>query len=202
MVGAFGFIIGALFYPGKAVVFKNIASATLWKLFQRTIPALAILHFGSHHLPMKHKEYLDMVRWSDSPDALVTSVPVQHYLKNKGIIREDGTKEPSHHTIYVDNNLMADTKRRLARALVAAIEAIFTITGVSNLLLCPCAVVMDKWININLLTVHILLRLRWNMREVRVGITLKYRLETVHLLHTVWHDGRESFLIGKLEWWF
>ena len=47
--------------------------------------------------------------------------------------------------------------------------------------------------------VQILLGLLWNTHDLTVGITPQFRLETVHLLHSVWHDGRESFTVGELE---
>ena len=94
---------------------------------------------------------------------------------------------------------MANIERRLACVLVMAIEAIFTAMGVPNLLLCPCAVAMDKWVNLNVNAVQILLGLLWNTRDLTVGIIPQFRLETVHLLHSVWHDGRESFTVGELE---
>ena len=47
--------------------------------------------------------------------------------------------------------------------------------------------------------VQLLLGLLCNTHDMSVGITLQYRLETVHLLHIVWHKGRESFIIGELE---
>ena len=106
-------------------------------------------YFDSHHLLTKHKTYLNMGRWSDPSSAPVTSVPAQRCLRNNGIIRKDSTEYPSQHNIYIDNTLMVDIKQRLAIALVAAIKAIFTITGVPNLLLRPYLMTIDKWINLN-----------------------------------------------------
>ena len=185
LICVFGFIIGPLFYAAKTMVFGSIALATSWEPFRRAISALALSYFGSHHLLEKHKAYLDMVRWSEPHKASVIFVPAQQCLKNKGISRYDGTEKPSQHNIYVDDNLMVDIQRRLARALVAAIETMFTITGVLDVLLSPCTVAMDKWVNINVNVVQLILGLLWFTRAMTVGNTLQYRLETVHLLHIV-----------------
>ena len=134
LVGAFGFIIGPLLYAINVMVFGSIASASSWEPFRRAISAVALAYFSSHHLLEKHKAYLDMVRWSEPSEASVVFVPAQQCLKNKRIIRDDGTEEPSQHNIYIDDNLMADIKRRLARMLVAVIKAIFIIMGVTNVL--------------------------------------------------------------------
>ena len=199
LVDVFGFMIGPLFYAVNVIVFGSIASATSWELFCRAILALVLSYFGSHRLLERHKAYLDMVRWSEPPKASVAFVPTQQCPKNKGIIRDHGTVEPSQHNMCVDDKLMANIKRRLARALVATIQAIFTIMGVPNVLLRPCAAGMDNWVNLNVNAMKILLGLLWNTRNMPVGITLQYRLETVYLLHIVWHEGRESFTIGELE---
>jgi hypothetical protein len=45
------------------------------------------------------------------------------------VINDGGSEQPSQYNIYVDNNLIADIKRRLTQASVAAIEAIFGIMG-------------------------------------------------------------------------
>ena len=89
--------------------------------------------------------------------------------------------------------MVAEIKRRLMQAVVTAIEAIFVIMGVPNLLLRPCAVAMDKWMKLNVHAIQILLGLSWDTRNLTVGITPEFRVETAHLLKTTWHDGRESF---------
>ena len=55
--------------------------------------------------------------------------------KNLGIINDNGVRQASPHTIYVNDNLMADTRRRLSQALAAAIEAISVIMGRPHLAL-------------------------------------------------------------------
>ena len=62
LAGAFGFMIGPLYYAANAMVFGSVASATSWEPFRRAISAFALSYFGSHHLKINHKQYLDMVR--------------------------------------------------------------------------------------------------------------------------------------------
>ena len=57
-------------------------------------------------------------------------------------MRMDQSNRPSTN-IYADDNMMVDIKYRLIQALVAAIKSMFVIMGLPNLLLRPCAVVMD-----------------------------------------------------------
>ena len=175
-------MIGPLFYAANAMVFGSVASATSWEPFRQAIAALALSYFGSSQLRIKHKKYLDMVKWADEPDESVHFVPAKGCSKNKGLINEDGSEKPSQHNIYVGDNMMADIRRRLVQALVAAIEAIFVIMGLPNLALRPCAVAMDKWTKLNVHAIQILLGLSWNTRDLTVGITPGFRNETVHLV--------------------
>ena len=111
----------------------------------------------------------------------------------------DGTKQASPHNIYVDDNLMGDVQSRLPYTLVASIESIFVVLGLPALVLQPCALALDKWKLLQIHAIQTLLGLTWNTRDMTVGITPEYRAETVHLLATTWHEGRESFDVQELE---
>ena len=80
-------------------------------------------------------------------------------FKNKAVMNEDGSEQPSQHNIYVGDNMMSCIKRKLIQALVAASETSFIIMGVTTLLLCPWAVAMDEWMKSNVHVIQILLRL-------------------------------------------
>ena len=54
---------------------------------------------------------------------------------NHGIADRDGNEEPLAHNIYVDDNLMADIRRRMPPTLAAGADVIFTIMGFPNLLM-------------------------------------------------------------------
>ena len=56
LAGAFGFIIGPLFYAANAMVFGSVASATSWEPFRRAISALASFYFGKGFPLLKHKK--------------------------------------------------------------------------------------------------------------------------------------------------
>ena len=78
------------------------------------------------------------------------------FSKNRGVINNYGTKQPSQHSIYVNDNLMADIDRRLSYNFVSAIEAIFVIMGAPNLMLRPCVVALDKWVKLHVCAVQVL----------------------------------------------
>lgn len=169
--GGVGFMIEPLYYAANAMVFDNVASATSWEPFRQAIAVLAFSYFDSNHFKIKHKGCFDMVRRAQDPEELVVFVPVSSCSKNKGVINDDGSDQPSQYNIYVDDNMMADIKRRLLSALVAAIEAIFVVMGIPTLLLRPFAEAMDKWLKLDVYAIQNFLGLSWNTRGLTVGIT-------------------------------
>jgi len=73
LVGAFGFIIGPLYYAANAMVFGSVASASSWEPFRIAIAALATAYFFRPELIKKHKHYLDMVKW-DAPGGVCKKI--------------------------------------------------------------------------------------------------------------------------------
>jgi hypothetical protein len=63
MTGAFGFIADELFNLATAMVFGSTASASSWEAFRRAIKALMKVFANRADLVIKHKQYLDMIRW-------------------------------------------------------------------------------------------------------------------------------------------
>ena len=199
LCGAFGFVMGPWFFAANAMVFGSVASASSWEPFRRAIVALALAYFFCKGLVEKHQALLDLATWDPEPDDEVVFVQAQPCSKQRPIIDDDGNEEPSEHNTYVDDNMMADIRRRMPSALAAAAEAIFTIMGVPTLRLRQSAVAMDKW---RLLVVShslILLGLLFNTRKMTVGVTEEYRKEVLDLLDKTWHPGREAFTVHEIE---
>ena len=109
LIGAFGFVIGPWFFAANAMVFGSVASSSSWEPFhRRAIAALALYYFGNWCLVKKHQKLLDMIKWDPIPPDDTLSVQAQAFSKNRGIINEDGSVQPTPHNIYVDDDLMAD----------------------------------------------------------------------------------------------
>ena len=186
-MGAFGFIIGPLFYAANAMVFGSVALATSWEPFRQAIAALALIIFGDKSLVTKHKKWLDMIKWSDPPGDDVVYTQVTSCSRKPGIKNPDGTEKPSPHHIYVDDDLMGDIRRRLVHTLVAAIQSVFIIMGFPETFLRPCAMALDKWKLLSVNHTLVFLGLLWNTRTMTVGITDDYRKDAIHLLNNTWH---------------
>ena len=199
LAGAFGFAIGSLYFASNSMVFGSIVSAASWEPFRRAIAAIAMTSFFLPHLVEKHKKLLAMISWDDPPPKGTTFVQATPCTQHQGIEKEDGTMRPTPHHIYVDDNLLADTRSRMLHTLAAALEAIFTVMGFPMLLLRQCAVAMDKWRGLHVSHCMVLLGLVFNTRKMTVGATKEYRQMVIDLLRGTWHSERESFTVNEME---
>jgi len=205
LAGAFGFIIGAIFYAANAMVFGSVASASSWEPFRRAISALAESYFDRPDILEQHSGLLQSLNIAEPDiDFDVPIVPASPCSTNRGIF-VDGPIRRTPHFIYVDDDLMADTIPRMPSTLASVVHAVYNILGWPQPLLRPSAVAQDKWDTMRIATRQVLLGLVFDTRAMTVGITLQFRAETIALLRSSWHDARRSFtvkdiaiLIGKL----
>jgi len=131
LVGAFGFIVGPIFYAANAGVFGSVASASSWEPFRVAIAALTAAFFFFPDLMAKHDWLLQKLRWSDvsSPLGSTMIVRARPCTRHKGVFDSAGCRIPTKHNIYVDNNLLAEMKAYMHQALASGFEATFTIMG-------------------------------------------------------------------------
>lgn len=199
LVGAFGYVIGPWFFAANAMVFGSIASASSWEPFRRAIAVLAMAYFTRRALVDKHRQLLEMVQWSRPANAAVNYVQAEPCEIHRGILDENGREKPTPHHIYVDDNLMADIRRRMPSTLAAAAEAIFTVMGAPMPHLRQCAVALDKWRELTVSHSLVMLGLQFDTRAMTVGVTQEFRAEVLELLTKTWHDGRQSFTVHEME---
>ena len=206
LVGAFGFLVGALYFAANAMVFGSVASASSWEPFRRAIQCLALTYFANKSLVVKHKYWLDMIKWADEPKPGVCFTPAKACPLNKGIMDPTGTPRHTPHFIYVDDDMLADTRSRMHHALAAGLEAIFDLLGWPALLLRQCAVSVKKWKSLQVMHCIVLLGLVFDTRAMTVGITPEYRQEVIELIELHWVGDKAIYftvpeierLIGKL----
>jgi len=85
-----------------------------------------------------------MIKWAPEPRPNVKFTPAKACIKNEGILEATGEPRPTPHFIYVDDDLLADTRKRLRHTLAAGLEAIFDLLGWPALLLRQCAILLKK----------------------------------------------------------
>jgi hypothetical protein len=89
LTGAFGFLADDLYNLATAMVFGLIASASSWESFRRVIEALTKVFANRIDLVIKHKKYLDVLKW-DTIDPNAKKVRAFPCAINQGIIDENG----------------------------------------------------------------------------------------------------------------
>ena len=63
LTGAFGFLISNYFCLAVAMVFGSNTSSTCWEPFRRAIEGLSKKKVNRPDLVIRHKKYIDMVKW-------------------------------------------------------------------------------------------------------------------------------------------
>ena len=199
LIGAFGFVIGSVYFAANAMVFGSVVSASTWEPFRRAIAALALVYYLKPGLVAKHRQLLELVKWDAAPGPDVVFSQAKACSLNQGVLNTDGSKKPTPHFIYVDDNLLADVRAGMPLALAAAAEAIFVVLGFPALAVRQCAVALDKWRELFVCYKLVLLGLEFNTRSMTVGIPDSYRQEVCDLLNNHWHEHRKQFDINELE---
>ena len=70
-----------------------------------------------------------MVQFEPVADKQVTYVTAAICSKHTGVFNPDGSRKKPKHNMFVDDNLMAETRAFICIAMVASIEALFRIFG-------------------------------------------------------------------------
>ncbi len=184
MTGAFGFITDELFNLATAMVFGSTASASSWEAFQCTIEALTKVFANRADLVIKHKQYLDMIRWEDLglPVNITSAFPC---TINRGIIDDFGNRIDLPACIYVNDAIMlAVSVDHMTMVLAAMIEAIFVVMGEPNKSVRQCPLASDKWLELIVGPRQMVLSLIIDTDKMTVSIPTKYRQEVLQLLDT------------------
>ena len=207
VTGAFGFMANDMVYClATAMVFGSVTSSSSWEPLRRAIEALTKVYFDRDDLVEKHAYYLEMIKWDDKCLPGQTFVKAKACPINPGIFGPDGRMIQLPAGIYVDDALMAAPgERYMKKLLAAAIEAIFAVMGPPDTKVRQCPLAMDKWIELIVGHLQIMLGIKVNTRRLTVGMPREYLDECLSLITNTFHAGRKKFtaqqgqkLVGKL----
>ena len=202
LAGAFGFLADIAYCLATAMVFGSNTSATSWEPFRRAIEALTVVFANRPDLVIKHKDYLDMIRWDIACDDSQSFVRAKQCRLQPGIIDTiTGAEKTGPSRIYVDDALLAArNKKKMEMALASTLEAIFTVMGHPNTRLRQCPVAMDKWQDLVVAPWQTMLGLRLNTCRLSVAILPDYRAGVLALLNSpTWRPGRCKFHVGQAQ---
>jgi hypothetical protein len=149
LTGAFGFIADKLYNLVTAMVFGSTASASSWEAFRCAIEALTKVFTNRPNLVIKHKKYLDMLKW-EGIDPLAKITPAFSCTINQGILDNVGNRIDLPACLYVNDAIMlAIAIDHMKMVLVAMIEAIFVVMGESDVAVRQCPLAMDEWLELS-----------------------------------------------------
>ena len=150
-------------------------------------------------LVIKHKRYLDMIRWEDLglPVTITSAFPC---TINRGIIDDFGNRIDLPACIYVDDAIMlAVSVDHMKMVLAAMIEAIFVVMGEPNESVRQCPLAMDKWSELIVGPRQMVLGLIIDTDKMTVSIPAKYCREVLQLLNTTWHSSWQRFKVSEAQ---
>ena len=172
-------------------------TASSWEPFRRAIEALIVEYSMRPDLVSKHKDLLDILKWEEENDLVGELVRAVACPLNPGIQDLNGPLEAF---IYVDDILAsANNKFNILRLLAATIEAIFTVCGRSHIEVRQCPLSLEKWEDLVVGSIQIVLGLRVDTNMLTVGITPEYRNQVSQLLNESWPISRRIFKVADIQ---
>lgn len=199
LAGAFGFIVGTCFFAANAGVFGSVGSASWWEPYRLAIAAIAQACFLYPGLVEKYANLLGLVHFDKEAPPNTTFVQARSCGLNTGVIDPLGSRLPTPHLIYVDDNLLAEVHSQMPQALASAFEGAFKVMGIPTPILRPIAVALEKLEELLVSYRQILLGLDVDTRAMTVSITSQYRNEVLSLLQSTWHVHRKTFTVKEME---
>jgi len=194
ITGAFGFMAQDWYFISTSHVFGSNTSASSWEPLQRAIKNLIPIFFERDDLIIKHKIYINMLKWHDET-RLRDPTPAKSCNINQGVLDNFGNLIPPTAEIYVNDIMQAAVTREwIIKSLVATIEAIFTVCGVPDIDVRQCPLSLEKWLELILGWRQTVAGLIIDSHKLTVGISDEY-LEQVHeLLKLKWQTENSSEL--------
>ena len=129
LTGAFGFLVSDYYCLAVAMVFGSNTSSTCWEPFRRAIEGLSKRFANRPDLVVKHKKYIDMVKW-EPHNPLEKPVKAKQCVLNPGVLDPFGNQISHPSRIWVDDTLIAAVgTSQMEMALAAVIESFFVVMG-------------------------------------------------------------------------
>jgi hypothetical protein len=151
------------------------------------------MYMNDSSLVKKHAELLSMIKWDKSN----INVPKTHAHAckiNQGVLDEDDNLLPLVGNIYVDDILSAGfLQDYILNLLAATIEAVFTVCGEPQMEVRQCTLSLEKWLEMIVGPVQIVLGLSVDTNTLTIGITEEYCKQVQVMLDTNWTSKCKLF---------
>jgi hypothetical protein len=138
-------------------------------------------------LTIKHRRYLDMIWWAEiySTVKITLAIACTILCRLRAMLKSEMLQKARY---FVDNALMlALCQAHMNWVLAALIEAIFVVMGEPDTALRQCPLAMDKWLELVVGQILIMLGLIINTNNLSVAIPKKYVSKLCDLINMPWH---------------
>jgi hypothetical protein len=85
--------------------------------------------------------------------------------------------------------MLAIDRMHMETVLAVAIKAIFFVMGEPNTVVKQCPLAMDRWLELVVGPMQIMLGLIINTNKLTISILYKYLKEVLNLLNSTWHPN-------------
>ena len=129
---AFSFLFFGTLYIPTGQVFGSNTSAQNFEPFAKARTLLAQHIFANEDcdlLVAKYSNLINQVHFTPPSESLNTPVQAKPCSLHQGIANADGIFKPQPFIMFVDDNLMADTRSRMKHCMAASLEALFRTMG-------------------------------------------------------------------------
>ncbi len=199
LTGAFGFIADELYNLATAMVFGLTASSSSWEAFRQAIKALTIFFANRPNLVVKHKTFIDMLKWEEiDPSADLT--PAFSCTINLGIMDDPGNRMDLPTCILCRRPLIMPLNvDHMKIVLAATIKAIFVVMGEPDVTARQCPLAMDMWLELVIGPKQTMVGLIINTNRLTIMIPAKYLHEVLNLLNSTWHPNQRCFKVSEAQ---
>ena len=149
--------------------------------------------FFREDLVIKHKDFLDTLKWDES-SAAPNFVKAVRCELNKGVLNDDSTLSPPSAEVYVDDIMAAAVRKKwILKLLAAIIEAIFVVCGRPDTDVRQCPLSLEKWGELIVGPCQIILGLVVDTNEMTVRMSDEYLSKVKVLITEKWNCKKSSF---------
>jgi len=143
---------------------------------------------------------LDLLVWDKTEFPTKSIVQAMPCELHQGVLNTNKNENLVSAHIYVDDALVAAPgRKRIKKAHVACIDAIFFVLGKPDTHVRQCPLAMDKWIGMLISHKKIMLGLVWNTRKMILGIPLDYLAEVSGIITDKWKYKKPFFFVGEIQ---
>jgi len=203
IMGAFSYIIADQLFLSCGQPFGADFCPANWEIVRQVLEKLSTTLFHDASLRVKHRKYLDRLKWDRSlGKARTAQFAKAVWDPNIPPPRTSlGSLTPTSHHVYIDDSIYVDwfDIARIERAAAASIEAIFILLGPSALDRRQDPISFDKLEEMIIGPINRILGHVIDTRRLTVDTPEEFLTPLRHHLQSTWGPHRKSFSVLEAE---